>query len=797
MFTIVHPQHAPTDKRLAVVCYEPTAHDFTANALFSGPHGDIVYGQLQSANLWRSNTLRLALRPDPRTLDTPTSTEYTQLLKDALKEFNPSCILLLGPEALSEAGVNFSIDDYRGSIFECNTVDSPFFGYKCIATYDPGYVFKCYEDSPLFRFDLKRAIVQSAFSEVRPPARNFEIHLSVEQTIERIRALTGTIALDIEGGIPPNYPGVTCISVATSPNDAFIIRLNQFSPEDQARVMGEFGLVLKSKFVTKILQNSLYDNFVLSWLWHCQINNVIWDTMLSGWEIYPELPKALGVQTSIWTEQPYYKFQRKIQDDETHYRYCCMDSCVTYEIALAHNKHFNLNLPKKSREHFNHNMQLLPAMLYMELKGIRYLRDEARAELASVEAELRKLQQRIDSSLGQPLNVNSPKQMTEALYRLKNYPPQYVKEQGRKTNKLTANVDALLELYRGTSDQFIHDILTYRKVDSARKQLSIECDPDGRMRSAYNLVGTDTGRVSSSESPTGNGFNLQTIMKSMRRLYVPDPGHIMIQCDLSGADGWTVAAHCLAQRDDTMMLDYNAKIKPAKVIAAMYIAQKEGRLGTLMRMNRDELKAYLGTIDFDGTYDWLYNAAKAVQHGSNYLMRGRTMSLNILKRGWKDANEIMYVSPTDCTALQTLYLDHRYIGVKMWQDSIINTVAQVRKLECASGHLRNFFGRPADQNTQRAACSHEPQANTTYATNLAAWNLWHDPENQSSRGPIIQPLHQVHDALLLQVPEDRLDWAKGKIHQYFSNPLVIAGQTLTIPFEGGYGSSWYDTKSPL
>jgi DNA polymerase I-like protein with 3'-5' exonuclease and polymerase domains len=266
-------------------------------------------------------------------------------------------------------------------------------------------VFKCYEDSPLFRFDLKRAIVQSAFSEVRPPTRNFEIHLSVEQTIDRIRALTGCIALDIEGGIPPNYPGVTCISVATSPSDAFIIRLKEFSPEDQARVMREFGLVLKSKFVTKILQNSLYDNFVLSWLWHCQINNVIWDTMLSGWEIYPELPKALGVQTSIWTEQPYYKFQRKIQDDETHYRYCCMDSCVTYEIALAHDKHFNLNLPKKSREHVNHTLQLLPAMLYMELKGIRYLRSEARAELTSVEAQLRELQQRIDSSLGQPLNA--------------------------------------------------------------------------------------------------------------------------------------------------------------------------------------------------------------------------------------------------------------------------------------------------------------------------------------------------------------------------------------------------------
>jgi hypothetical protein len=48
-----------------------------------------------------------------------------------------------------------------------------------------------------------------------------------------------------------------------------------------------------------------------------------------------------------------------------------------------------------------------------------------------------------------------------------------------------------------------------------------------------------------------------------------------------------------------------------------------------------------------------------------------------------------------------------------------------------------------------------------------------------------------------QFPIDRTDWAKAKIHQWFNNPLVIAGQTLTIPFEGAYGPSWGEKPNEI
>jgi hypothetical protein len=54
----------------------------------------------------------------------------------------------------------------------------------------------------------------------------------------------------------------------------------------------------------------------------------------------------------------------------------------------------------------------------------------------------------------------------------------------------------------------------------------------------------------------------------------------------------------------------------------------------------------------------------------------------------------------------------------------------------------------------------------------------------------IEPLHQVHDALVGQFKKADTAWSVGKINEWFDNPLYIAGQRIVIPFDGGYGASW-------
>ena len=131
------------------------------------------------------------------------------------------------------------------------------------------------------------------------------------------------------------------------------------------------------------------------------------------------------------------------------------------------------------------------------------------------------------------------------------------------------------------------------------------------------------------------------------------------------------------------------------------------------------------------------------------------------------------------------------MGVKTWQRWVKGELLDKGELGCASGHRRRFFGRRNDNSVINAALSHEPQANTTYSTNLALRQLFTDKDNITPDGKlIIQPLHQVHDAICGQFPIDKTEWAIKKLKQWMHNTVTIAGIDLVIPYEGEYGLSW-------
>jgi hypothetical protein len=170
-------------------------------------------------------------------------------------------------------------------------------------------------------------------------------------------------------------------------------------------------------------------------------------------------------------------------------------------------------------------------------------------------------------------------------------------------------------------------------------------------------------------------------------------------------------------------------------------------------------------------------------------MKPPTMSANLLLQSYKKSGNPVYVAISDCEILQKLYLA-RYTGVKAMHSDIASRLASSKRLTGASGSTRRFFSRPTEATTLRAGYSHLPQHNTTYATMLALKNLWEDPENWHNGLPIIQPLHQIHDALAGQWPIEKRAWAIKKLISYFKTPITIEGYTLTIPFEGHFGTDW-------
>lgn len=843
---------------VAIIVAYPEACDTQSGRLLDGAVGNMLRRSMRELGIdWGSCYVDFlcrdaALAPKTKAVRgrTVASPEFDRddVVRDKLLELRPNIVLLVGDIPVTWwMGTVVKAEDWRGSLIY-GPASSQLASQQALVVEDPRLIFVDWGGRyPLFAYDMEKLRRRWRSRDWVQPTHNFALYVTADDAVSMLAAITDIatpVAMDIEGHVH----GVSCISFATSPRDAFIVPLNSFSGDAKRRALRAVARFLASS-TPKILQNSLYDNFVLSYSYRMTIRNVVWDTMLSGWEIDPELPKGLATQTSIYTDWPYYKHLRFDPSSREFYRYCCLDSAITYEIYVRHRE----LMDAAALRHFEFNMSLLSPLLYMEMRGMRYNRVaadviacSAGARMTELEAlirdELTAIWQRHGSRGLPPSEVNpaSPKQLAEVLYKRLGYPPQYPKI-GREVDKtrVTTSVDALLAL-RVTNTGPDHVVLDYflewRKLVKYVQGAEVSSDRDGRARCGYNVVGTDTGRLTCYESPTGSGTNLTTITKKLRLLYTADDDHWFFQCDLSGADGWTVAAWCEKLGDPTMLNDYYAKRKPAKIIALLYLMSTV-IAPTLVRVrpnNDAEVAAIATTLNMplalmqialasgtevsrwsdttlntasefiteDGFYGWLYFACKQVQHGSNYGLGKDKMSGLILKSSYKQKGVPIVVTPFECMALQNLYMQ-RYPGVRRWQNRIKETVQHSRQIGCASGHVRRMHGRPTDHSTISTAWSHEPQANTTYATNLALWRLWHDPENRlrgsaprttrfsmTGRSFRAEPLHHVHDALCGQFRKSDTEWAVERIPTYFRNELIIADHRITIPFEGAYGPSW-------
>ena len=853
--------------RIAIIGEAPGKDEADAGTPFVGASGRFLTALLAQAGINRSSCfIGNICQYRPPDNDITKLDRYgdefihgMDALKADLAEFKPNICILLGRTALWAATKeDRSIDDWRGSLFISNETSSPFFGLKCISTYHPAAAMRMYDYTQYIKFDLIRAKQEAMSPELHLPQRTTIIAKScsdIEQYIAPILRDNMPIATDIEGGIQC----LTCISFASSAHDCIVIPFTHgdgsryWSFEDECRVWQLIDSILGNPSIPKILQNSLYDMFVLAWNHKILIRGIRDDTMLKWWELFSEMEKSLAVQVSILTREPYYKAERKSGDMETYWRYNGKDSMCTYECNAAMENQLIDDPTQRvyAKWHYRFNMALLYPLLYMQLEGIPYDAQEAKKmreryqqkayilqwyinksagynwppdnsdrlrdlvnsicltkrgdrplkEFADTYAELMSLACRpsltcaqrgyMQSTIGFGLNVDSTKQLSEFLYNKLGYDKQYKKERGRKTDKTSVDILSLLNIYKTSRTKLLSAIIRLGTILTSISNLSHRCDSDGRVRCAYNLVGTETGRISCYESPTGSGYNLQTVTKKQRKLFRADKDSVFFNCDLSGADGWTVAAWCAAAGDRTMLDDYYFGLKPARNTALMYLHGPE-----MNHKTREDLKKLGKTISGDG---WLYFSCKCVQHGTNYGMFEKTIVDIIVKNSYKfNDGAVIYIELPTARQLRSLYLI-RYGAIHRWASVISNFIKNRGWVVSASGHRRIVMGRRDDDATLRAILANEPQENTTFATNLALYRLWTDPENRESDGSLkIKPRHQVHDALN-GVWHKRYDnnWASEKIRSYFNNTINIAGIPIVIPFEGAYGPSWGECKQPI
>jgi DNA polymerase-1 len=310
--------------------------------------------------------------------------------------------------------------------------------------------------------------------------------------------------------------------------------------------------LLEDPHVRVIGQNLKYDYKVLS-RWGVQIANPWFDTMVAAWLLDSE-GKSFSMDTlaehyldyttvhydevvpSSGKDEPEHTFD-EVELEEAC-RYAAEDADITYRL------HEVLSPLLKERGFeklfFDVEMRLLPILASMEMEGIRVDVTVLQAYGEELADELSRTEEEIYKLCGHEFNIGSTKQLQEVLFEERKLSP-------TKRTKTGFSTDTSVLQELAAEDPVPALVLRHRLL-AKLKSTYVDALPrlvnpgTGRIHTHYNLTGTATGRLSSTDP------NLQNIPirdeegRRIRGAFIPRDGWRFVSADYSQVE-LVVLAH--------------------------------------------------------------------------------------------------------------------------------------------------------------------------------------------------------------------------------------------------------------
>lgn len=783
-------QQGPKDARIVFVGEAPGANEDNTGIPFSGGAGTVLNTMLERVGIRRSecfvtnvchvrppkNDFRWFIKPKIR----PELIAGLVQLKQDLLEINPHLVVALGAQPLRFLTGKQSIEKWRGSVLPCAFAPS----IKVLGTYHPAYIMRVWDYKAVAEFDLQKALKESQFREIDRPARDLVLNPSYEQSMFIKHELLDAewLAVDIECTETSTGWRLSCVGFSDQASRAFVW------PCDEKWKVALIKELCESQ-VKKVFQNGKFDVSVL------RTNGIIvpyetfqWDTMyghhalftecasgqdeiavLSGKKRQAALQKGLAFQTSIYTNEPFYKDDGKLwketQDLGMFWRYNALDAAVTREIRDVQEK----ELQEFDTYHvFKHEMALVEPLMKMEERGIKIDMTLRRQLKEKFEGEIATLQNFVDTAAGQSVNVKSPKQMTQLLYEKLNLPKKYK----RGTDRLTADKDAIAALGEKYKHPILAAIISIRqRRDFVERYINAQIDPDGRIRCSFDQSGTRTGRLASRQSLSGSGTNLQNIParrpegEAVRRMFLADEGCAIVGRDYSQAEARIVAYKAGAQGLIDLFND------PTRDVHSENAARIFGR--KIPRLISDG-----GDVTEEERY-----LAKRVVHAANYGMREDRLMRVVNEDAPYTGVRIDLAKARQL--LESYFMLYPEIREVFWK-GVENELRATRILTTPFGRKRMFFAR-FDDKMIRDAYSYIPQSTVGDLGTMAIVNCYRAIEQ------VVPHAHlwlQVHDAVYMQCRVEDVPTVAGMMEQAMKIPITMDGQTFTIPTDCKVGYNW-------
>jgi len=392
---------------------------------------------------------------------------------------------------------------------------------------------------------------------------------------------------------------------------------------------------------------------------------------------------------------------------------------------------------------------LIPVLSRIERNGVKVDAERLRRQSSQLGERLAELQTQAFEMAGEEFNLASPKQLGYILFEKLQIPVQKKTAKGAPSTKEEVLQELALD-YPLPKLLLEHRSLSKLKATYTDKLPALVNPVSGRIHTSYHQAVTATGRLSSSD-PNLQNIPVRTAEgRRIRQAFVASPGCKIVAADYSQIE-LRIMAHLSG---DKGLRDAFAKGLDVHRATA----------------------AEVFDVDVENVADEQRRSAKAINFGLIYGMSAFGLARQ-LKIGRNQAQE--YID---------LYFE-RYPGVQAYMDRIRQTAAEKGYVETLLGRrlylpeIKSSNGMRR-QAAERTAINAPMQGTAADIIKLAmiAVDQWLTTEGLRSK-----MIMQVHDELVLEVPENELNIIEVGLNERMANAVKLE---VPLIVDVGIGDNW-------
>jgi len=548
------------------------------------------------------------------------------------------------------------------------------------------------------------------------------------------------------------------ISLSPAPGEAYYIPVGHVGWEQVEQlplkqVISRLKPLLEDANLAKLAHNGKYDMTVLA-EYGVTVNNLAFDTMVAA---YLLSEKSLGLKalafsklgvemtpiTTLIGSGTKQISMSQVTVSQTA-NYSCADADITGQLSEL----LSAELRQQGLwQLFSQvEMPLVPVLVTMERNGITLDTELLRQMAHRLGEQLLKLEAEVYNSVGHHFNVNSPQQLSSVLFQ------ELMLPRARKTKGGYSTEASVLEELRG-AHPIIELILDYRQL-AKLKSTYIDALPSlinpktGRVHTSFNQTRTSTGRLSSSEPNLQNIPVRGDLGKQVRQAFVAPPGSYLLAGDYSQID-LRVLAHL--SQDESLL----SAFRQDEDVHAATAAQLFGVSQVTPDMRR---------------------LAKTVNFGVIYGMSDY---------GLEQATELSRKEAAQF--IDSYFGEHP--GVKQYLESTKQQVKEVGYVQTLLGRRRfipeiDSPNRQVREAAERMAINMPVQGTSADIIKVAMINLNREMQKCQLKSKL---LLQVHDELVLEVPEEELEEMRQLVSEIMSTALQLS---IPLKVDIKTGSNW-------